>query len=533
MTGFLRNTIFCFKKEEKEYFDLGRKRNFSLIKGFFDQACLDGKYDPESAKKTTVDDCTWNDLNMDQIFTSMDRTVTTPGEQRLYQILRTPLLDQSRLRRRSEVLSFFRDYPEKRRNLQKELWKLGRTDTEVTRVLTRELKGDLYARIIYSIFALFFILSVLSILFLGLNQYNAIIIVGLFMVNMFMHGRMSTEFQEQVLVVQYLGKMINRAPKLKAILGTDLADYTEKLSLLYKKCRHIGQKASVLSRVEGLDVIGDYLNIMLLVKERNYHAIASAIEKSKQEILALYSILGEIDALLAISLYRENLTYYTEPEFAEGLVLEVRDIVHPLLVNPVANSLDVTDKGVIITGSNMSGKSTFLRTVGVNAIFAQTVLTCLAARYRTGLFNIVSSISLNDNLIGGKSFYLGEAEAILRIVKAGRGATPCLGLIDEIFKGTNPVERVNAAAEILDYLAQSNALTLVATHDLQLIPMIHGYESYYFKEDVNAEGLVFDYLIRQGISSTKNAIKVLEFLGYPSSLIQRINQRIDGHDHSR
>lgn len=227
--------------------------------------------------------------------------------------------------------------------------------------------------------------------------------------------------------------------------------------------------------------------------------MASEIERHKEDIIKLYFLIGELDSLIAISLFRENLDYYAEPEFAENLVLEADDIIHPLLEKPVSNSLKINGKGVVITGSNMSGKSTFLRTIGVNALLAQTVFTCPARRYRTGFYNIVTS----DDLKEGKSYYLGGAEAIHRIVQASRETVPCLGLTDEIFKGTNPVERISAAAEILNYLEEGNSVIFVATHDLQLIPMLKGYESHFFKEDVNDQGLVFDYRIRKGIPSTK------------------------------
>ena len=512
-----------FRGRKQEFYELNRKRNFLFIKKLFEHFIANHAH----SDSIYIDDGTWNDLNMDHIFASMDRTITTPGEQQLYKILRVPLTHPTDLQQRGKTISFFADNPDKRRKLQQELWKLGKTDNEVIEVLVGELKGNIWARILYSFFALFFILIVISFFIYGFNQYNSMTIVALFIINMLMHGRMSTKVQNQILVVQYIGKMINRVPQLNRVLDTELQNYTVRLTHLYKKCKHIGNKASVLSRVEGLDILGDYLNIMLLVKERNYHAIASEIEKKKKEIFDLYNIFGELDALIAVSLFRESLDYFCEPQFVDEVVLEMDAVIHPLLTKAVSNSLNVSGKGVIITGSNMSGKSTFLRTVGVNSVFAQTIFTCLARKYRTGLYNIVSSISLNDNLIGGKSYYMGEAEAIHRIVRASSGSIPCLGLIDEIFKGTNPVERVNAAAEILNYLAKGNALTIVATHDLQLIPMIYGYDSYFFKEDVNDQGLVFDYRIRRGISSTKNAIKVLEFLGYPAPLIQRINKRID------
>nr|WP_272507455.1 hypothetical protein [Clostridium aestuarii] len=184
------------------------------------------------------------------------------------------------------------------------------------------------------------------------------------------------------------------------------------------------------------------------------------------------------------------------------------------------------NSGIILTGSNMAGKSTFLRTLGVNALFAQTIYTCLAKSYAGSFFNIVTSIEPQDNIIKGKSYYLGEAEALLRVVKASNNNIPCLTMVDEIFRGTNPTERINAAAEIMDYLNKHNTLAAIATHDLILTKIVKGYDCYYFREHVNEDGLTFDYLIKEGISPTRNAVRLLKLVGYPDEIIERIENRI-------
>jgi Mismatch repair ATPase (MutS family) len=516
--SFLIQWISIGKKKQREYFFINRKRDFNLIPKLYDHA-----------GRSEIDDCTWNDLNMNEVFSSMDRTITTPGEQRLYQMLRDPLFVEALLWERGKVISHFQQHHDQRLLIKDILLKLGRTDNDVLDVLDRELKGNSFSRILYLILAVLFVLNVASFFVLGFS-YNVLTIIALFIINMFLHFNMSSAFQEQVMVAQYLGRMINLVPKISLTMVQSPGNYSAKLEQIYKKCKHIGKKSGNLSRVEGLDVMGDYLNIMLLIKERNYHAIAAEIEKNIKEIYTLYNLVGELDALIAVSLLRESIEYYCEPEFDNMIVLTVEKLIHPLLVRPVPNSLEVKTHGIIITGSNMSGKSTFLRSIGVNALLAQTIYTCFAAKYRTCFYQLVTSISLNDNLLSRKSFYLGEAEAIQRIVETSSENTPCLGLIDEIFKGTNPVERVSAAAEILNYLNEGNGLTLVATHDLQLVSMINGYESYFFKEDVGEQGLTFDYKIHKGISSTKNAIKILEFLNYPALLIERIHERINKID---
>ncbi len=109
-------------------------------------------------------------------------------------------------------------------------------------------------------------------------------------------------------------------------------------------------------------------------------------------------------------------------------------------------------RGVLVTGSNMSGKSTFLRTVGVNAILAQTIDTCLARTYAAPVFVVRSCIGRSDDLVGGKSYYLAEVEALLALVEASDTTDCCLFLLDELFRGTNAVERIAAGEAVLSEL---------------------------------------------------------------------------------
>ena len=102
----------------------------------------------------------------------------------------------------------------------------------------------------------------------------------------------------------------------------------------------------------------------------------------------------------------------------------------------------------------MSGKTTFLKTIGVNAVLAQTINTCLAKEYQASFFQIKTLIGRKDNIIEGKSYYLDEISALLRIINALEKNLPCLCLLDEIFRGTNSVERISASAEVLLYLAK-------------------------------------------------------------------------------
>lgn len=135
--------------------------------------------------------------------------------------------------------------------------------------------------------------------------------------------------------------------------------------------------------------------------------------------------------------------------------------------------------------------------------------------------HLVSSISPKDDIISGKSYYLSEAEGISRIIKALNKDVTVFCPIDEIFRGTNPVERISASAEILKYINDRNSISIVATHDRELVDMLNEeYDFYYFCEKVTSdEGLSFDYKIKKGINKEKNAIKLLKYIGYPEEII--------------
>ena len=154
----------------------------------------------------------------------------------------------------------------------------------------------------------------------------------------------------------------------------------------------------------------------------------------------------------------------------------------------------------------MSGKSTFLRTVGVNALLAQTIATCPARVYRGCPVQLKTSIGRADNVVEGKSYYLEEALSVLRIIKAVNNDWVTLAIFDELCRGTNSEERIFAARQVLEYLVQRNVLVLAATHDLELTELLQEtYDSWHFSEKVGELGLEFDYKLKKG-PATRNAI---------------------------
>jgi DNA mismatch repair ATPase MutS len=175
----------------------------------------------------------------------------------------------------------------------------------------------------------------------------------------------------------------------------------------------------------------------------------------------------------------------------------------------------------------MSGKTTFLKTIGVNTILAQTVNTCLAKGYRASFFHVKTLIGRKDNVIEGKSYYLDEINALLGIINALEKDVPCLCLLDEIFRGTNSVERISASAEVLLYLGRQNCLTFAATHDLELTELVKSsYSNFHFLEKITEQGISFNFKLLKGPSTTRNAIKLLRHVGYPEEIADAADSRI-------
>ncbi|MGG7185870.1 MutS-related protein, partial [Clostridium butyricum] len=303
----------------------------------------------------------------------------------------------------------------------------------------------------------------------------------------------------------------------------EVKSYTGKIKEILNDLNTIDKSTYLLKLTNSFWGIIDMLSVPFFIQESIYYKISGKLIEKKDTILELYYLVGEIDALVSIAIYQSNNEgKYSKPKFIKETSLKIKDGVHPLLKNPVSNSIEISGKGVVLTGTNMSGKSTFLRMVSTNILFAQTFNFILGKEYEACFFNMVSSISPKDDIVNGKSYYLSEAESILRIIKASQKDIPVFCPIDEIFRGTNPIERIASSAEILRYLNKGNAICIVATHDREISDMLkENYDFYYFSEEVDSKsGLKFDYKLKRGVSKTRNAIKLLEYIGYPKEIIE-------------
>ena len=244
---------------------------------------------------------------------------------------------------------------------------------------------------------------------------------------------------------------------------------------------------------------------------------------------AWLAALGEIEALAAFAALR-----FDNPDWAFPLVAASEDrfaaraLGHPLIASGprVTNDVEVGPPGtfLLVTGSNMSGKSTLLRAIGVNAVLAQAGGPACAADLRLPPVEVATSILIEDSLAGGVSFFMAEVLRIQRIVAAADRAQEegrrLLYLLDEVLRGTNSRERQVAVRRVVLHLLRHGAIGAVSTHDLELagIPeLAAAVRPVHFRETIHPAGegpaMTFDYKMRPGIATTVNALKLMELVG--------------------
>lgn len=204
--------------------------------------------------------------------------------------------------------------------------------------------------------------------------------------------------------------------------------------------------------------------------------------------------------------------------------LSARGLGHPLIPasRRVGNDLDLHGLGriLLITGSNMSGKSTFLRTVGINVCLAQAGAPVCAERFEWSWFRVFCCISVSDSLEDGLSYFYTEVKRLKALLDAAqdRTAPPVLFLIDEIFKGTNNRERLSGSRAFIEALQRSHGLGLISTHDLELAQLereSNHITNAHFQETIESGRLRFDYRLRPGVCPTTNALRIMAHEGLP------------------
>jgi DNA mismatch repair ATPase MutS len=253
--------------------------------------------------------------------------------------------------------------------------------------------------------------------------------------------------------------------------------------------------------------------------------------RERGRLLQAVSAVGELEMLCSLAAFSAEQPCTSWPQLVSGPPrLTIREGRHPLVGHEraVANTavLGEGENTWLITGSNMSGKSTFLRMLGANVLLARAGSAVCAVDMTLTPLRILTDLRIRDDLARQESYFLAEVRQVRRMVVDARAGAPILALIDEPFRGTNSAERVAAAGAVIGSLIRGSGLHLIATHDAALatIAAREGGTNYHFEERFEQSQMVFDYRIRPGPARGRNALRVLESENYPGDVIARARE---------
>ncbi|MFO0838229.1 MAG: hypothetical protein U1D55_06845 [Phycisphaerae bacterium] len=321
---------------------------------------------------------------------------------------------------------------------------------------------------------------------------------------------------------------INAYEEVAGTAAARLPDQTE-LSSLRRHFLGVVDVLPQLRRLTGWAESGGpvhaVLNLMIFYDVHVAASLRRLVAPHRTPLLTGLAAIADLEMLNSLASFAAEQPQYCWPEPNPGGLLEIEDGVHPLLpaARAAPNSLALGDRPrvLVITGSNMSGKTTFLRMAAVNLLLAQIGAPALARRMRWTPARLVTDLQARDNLAGGESYFLAEVRQLRRMVLPPNDGLPIVGIMDEPLRGTNSHEQIAATLAVVEHLAATGHLFLVATHDQQVTGLSDGDSvvNAHFREDLNRDGLVFDYRLRAGPAQSRNALNVLAQEGYPADLV--------------
>lgn len=479
-----------------------------------------------------IDDITWNDLNMDSVYQRMNVSCSAAGDEYLYYRLRTPIYDSIGMEQMESRITYFVEHEEERREVQAMLLNLGRMgkysiyeyldylDTLGARNNFKFLVSDIL--LFVSIGIMFVSLPVGMVALFGILGHN---ITGYY--------REYKQIEPYITSFRYISRLIDSAGKLGRSKIEGIAKEQERLRECCRKMKGFVRNSYLIAFTEKgngnpLGILADYLRMIFSLDLIQFNKALHAVRGHMTEIDDMMTLLGQIEAAIVIGSYRKSLREnYCIPEIRceqDGdRRLTIENLYHPLLNHPIKNSVSAS-RGVLITGSNASGKSTFLRAVAICAVLAQTIHTCPADSYDAPALRIYSSMSLKDDLLGGQSYYMVEISSVKRILDQVRQAKEerchVLCFVDEVLRGTNTVERIAASTQIMKMLAADHAMCFAATHDVELTKLLNQeYDNYHFEERIEGDDIYFPYKLLKGPATTRNAIALLKMLGYDEQIV--------------
>ncbi|MFJ5770588.1 hypothetical protein [Psychrobacillus sp. NPDC093180] len=474
-----------------------------------------------------VDQLTWNDLSMDKVFQKLNYTQTTVGSEYLFNQLREINPSLEKKEEDEHLYTVVASNQGLREKILLLLSGLGKRDfTNSTSFFYDINSKKVRNGFVYYLLAFLPIASI-ALLFFNL-KWGLFCLLASFLINTIIYYRNKSMLEYDLVSVTYIASIIHTGKRFSSVNQSEFNSYENRFKDNMKPLK----KVLFLSNISSLgnkgggefDVIFEYIRILFLLDFISYNKIVKTISDHQKEYHEVWQLIGKLDAAIAVAFYRKSLGTYCTPKFVDKEELLFENMAHPLIHNPVTNT-SALGKSTLVTGSNASGKSTYIKAIAINAILAQTINTVIAEKWIMKPSYIATSMAIQDNVLDGDSYFIAEIKSLKRIVRLIEEGKPCISFVDEILKGTNTVERIAASAAMMEWLSSNKGMNIIASHDIELTEIAsHVYTNYHFRESIENGEVQFDYTIHPGPSNTRNAIKLLEVLGYPQTITEKANK---------
>lgn len=468
-----------------------------------------------------VDDITFSDCDFDRIFRQMNAAVSSPGEDTLYMWLRTPGTDPDILDAREKMIRHFSGEPAQRLALLRILNDVGRMKKMSMFDYIRKLRT--VEKIGTAKYIILCLLMCIGIAVLFVNPVAALLILlPVIAANIAVYLKQKDITGTYIKSFSCVLRLSESADQLAKCEDTVVSAYRDELRELSLRLAPFRKGAFLVTSSgntgTGLgDALLEYLKILFHFDLIKFDQMVESYRGNEDTCMRIFEIIGELDAAISVASWREYLGKWCEPDLIRTKTgfTEAADLYHPLLEHPVPVTFSGKG-GNLITGSNASGKSTFLKSMAIASILAQSVHTVPAGSFRSSYYRIYTSMALKDDIGSGESYFIVEIRSLKRIVDAAEaGDVPVLGIVDEVLRGTNTIERISASSQILRRFADTPAHIFAATHDIELSYILESlYTNYHFTEQISGGDVVFDYKLREGRAVSRNAIALLEASGY-------------------
>lgn len=491
-----------------------KKKNQNILKNYkriksntfdFERIALFFLYTNKTDAYQVISDRTLQDLDFEELFMYLDRTCSKIGQQYLYSTLRTIPRNKNRSMLFEKIIKYLNENPKIKDSAVLELSKLNKPGAYFLQSLiygTNIVKPSWFWMIpLFS--ALSFTTLILSFVFPVYIFIFFPVLISNFIFHYWNKKNILTYSNSipQLLILNQItnklihsGVIFNNIDQIKK--SNDAIREISRSAIFYRAEEKLSSEMG-----QAGDFLLDLIKATFLLEPILLFKIIEKLELKKTEISKVFIAVAQVDVALSISSFREALPYYALPDITEEKKsFYANEIYHPLTLNPVANNIDLSDgKSVLISGSNMSGKTTFIRTIGINTILSQTINTACAKQLITPKLKVYSAVRITDNLLDDTSYYYEEVKTIKEMIQESQSENQNLFLLDELFKGTNTVERISSGKAILSYLNCKDNFVFVSTHDIELTDLLSkNYNYFHFTDIIENDVLTFDYRLREG-----------------------------------